>query len=68
MTIIDKFVILATLVGVLGMSTVQPNRPATTVQTIDATTSAETLHCCAWCTEHPEYCENGCNPDCFFDY
>jgi len=54
MTIIEKVVILATILGVLGMSTVQTNAPA----------SADPgLPCCYVCDMHPEYCERGCR-DC----
>jgi len=64
MTIIEKLFIVATLMGVLGMSAVQTNGPVTTAQTNNADMVEPVLHCCAWCTEHPEYCEKGCNPDC----
>ena len=54
MTIIEKFVILAALMGVLGMSTVQTN---------DASTVEPVLRCCSYCDQHlgaPE-CDSGCN-------
>lgn len=57
MTIIEKFVILAALLGVLGMST---------VQTSDG--FEPSLRCCSYCDQHlgaPE-CDRGCNLDCVY--
>ena len=60
MTIIEKFVILAALMGVLGMSTVQTSEPAM---------AEPAMRCCSYCDLHEDApgCEYGCKADCFYD-
>ena len=57
MIIIQKFVILAALLGCLGLSAVESNNNV----------EAPMLRCCSYCDQHlgaPE-CDSGCNNNCF---